>query len=74
MADICSQNKQVKVITPAMKEGSGLATFAETHPDQFIDVGIAEEHAVTYAAGLAKGDIIPVLSIYSTFLHRVAEI
>jgi 1-deoxy-D-xylulose-5-phosphate synthase len=61
---------EMAVITPAMKEGSGLNAFADTFPNRFFDVGIAEEHAVTFAAGLAKGGIKPVLAIYSTFLQR----
>ena len=58
------------VITPAMKEGSGLNAFATQFPDRFFDVGIAEEHAVTFAAGLARSGVRPVLAIYSTFLQR----
>ena len=53
-----------------MREGSGLVEFEKQFPDRYYDVGIAEEHAVTFAAGLAKGGVIPVLAIYSTFLQR----
>ncbi len=63
-------DSRVAVITPAMKEGSGLNAFADRFPDRFFDVGIAEEHAVTFAAGLARVGIKPILSIYSTFLQR----
>jgi 1-deoxy-D-xylulose-5-phosphate synthase len=57
-------------ITPAMREGSGLARFAEEFPDRYFDVGIAEQHAVTFAGGLACEGMKPVLAIYSTFLQR----
>jgi 1-deoxy-D-xylulose-5-phosphate synthase len=57
-------------ITPAMREGSGLVSFARRFPDRFFDVGIAEQHAVTFAAGLACEGMRPVLAIYSTFLQR----
>jgi len=60
-------------ITPAMKEGSGLAGFAETYPERFHDVAIAEQHAVTFAAGLAAGGAKPVVAIYSTFLQRAYD-
>lgn len=61
------------VITPAMKEGSGLAGFAEAYPQRFHDVAIAEQHAVTLAAGLAVGGAKPVVAIYSTFLQRAYD-
>jgi 1-deoxy-D-xylulose-5-phosphate synthase len=57
-------------ITPAMREGSGLLRFSECYPDRYYDVGIAEQHAVTFAAGLACEGMRPVLAIYSTFLQR----
>ncbi|MBQ8979218.1 MAG: 1-deoxy-D-xylulose-5-phosphate synthase [Oscillospiraceae bacterium] len=57
-------------ITAAMKYGTGLNTFAADHPDRFYDVGIAEQHAVTFAAGLAAGGMIPVFAVYSSFLQR----
>ncbi|MBT3346991.1 MAG: 1-deoxy-D-xylulose-5-phosphate synthase [Thiotrichales bacterium] len=57
-------------ITPAMKDGSGMVKFADKFPDNFIDVGIAEQHAVTLAAGLATERLRPVVAIYSTFLQR----
>src|SRR6266704_1328190 len=57
-------------ITPARREGSGLVRFAQEFPDRYFDVGIAEQHAVTFAAGLACEGLKPVLAIYSTFLQR----
>ena len=57
-------------ITPAMREGSGLLRFSERYPQRYYDVGIAEQHAVTFAAGLACEGLRPVLAIYSTFLQR----
>jgi 1-deoxy-D-xylulose-5-phosphate synthase len=70
MIKIAEKNPNVVVITPAMKSGSGLDAYAERFPEQFFDVGIAEEHAVTFAAGLARAGIMPVVAIYSTFLQR----
>ena len=60
-------------ITAAMAPGTGLSEFAESHPKQFFDVGIAEQHAVCFAAGLAAGGIRPVCAIYSTFLQRAYD-
>jgi len=60
-------------ITPAMSEGSGMNDFAETNPDKFYDVAIAEQHSMTFAAGLAKEGKKPVLAIYSTFLQRAYD-
>lgn len=70
MIALATQESRLVVITPAMKEGSGLVEYAQQFPDRFFDVGIAEEHAVTFAAGLARVGVKPVLSIYSTFLQR----
>lgn len=73
---ICKKAKEdqkIIAITPAMKEGSGLAAFAEQFPERFYDVGIAEQHAVTFAAGLALGDMKPIVAIYSTFLQRAYD-
>jgi 1-deoxy-D-xylulose-5-phosphate synthase len=64
---------RVIAITPAMKEGSGLVEFAQRHPERFFDVGIAEQHAVTFAAGLASQGMRPVVAIYSTFLQRAYD-
>lgn len=70
---ICSlavQDKRVCAITAAMQMGTGLTNFAKQFPDRFFDTGIAEEHAVTFAGGLAAGGMLPVCAIYSTFLQR----
>jgi len=64
------QNNKICAITAAMSEGTGLKDFALKFSDRFFDVGIAEEHAVTFAAGLAGGGMQPVLAVYSTFLQR----
>ncbi len=67
---IARENPKVTAITAAMPQGTGLCEFAKCFPDRFFDVGIAEQHAVTFAAGLAKGGLIPVFAVYSTFLQR----
>ncbi|ULQ46682.1 1-deoxy-D-xylulose-5-phosphate synthase [Flagellatimonas centrodinii] len=70
LCDQASRDPQVVAITPAMREGSGLVQFAERFPDRYFDVGIAEQHAVTLAAGFACEGLKPVCAIYSTFLQR----
>src|SRR3981081_902603 len=60
-------------ITPAMREGSGLVRFSQEFPDRYFDVGIAEQHAVTFAAGLACEGMEPVVAIYSPFLQRAYD-
>ena len=67
------ENSNFIAITPAMREGSGLVEFEENYPDRFFDVGIAEQHSVTLAAGLAVGGIKPIVAIYSTFLQRAYD-
>ena len=67
------RNDRVCAITAAMPDGVGLKRFMHLYPDRFFDVGIAEEHAVTYAAGLAAGGMIPVVAIYSSFLQRAYD-
>ncbi len=67
---LAKKREDLVVITPAMAGGSGLTNYAETFPDRFFDVGIAEEHAVTFCAGLVRAGIKPILAIYSTFLQR----
>src|SRR5439155_10358650 len=57
-------------VTPAMREGSGMVRYSELYPERYFDVGIAEQHAVTFAAGIACEGMRPVLAIYSTFLQR----
>ena len=71
--DIAKQNDAVVGITAAMADGTGLAGFARMFPDRFFDVGIAEEHALTFAAGLAAGGLKPVVAVYSSFLQRAFD-
>jgi 1-deoxy-D-xylulose-5-phosphate synthase len=70
MIELVNSRRDAFVITPAMREGSGLVEFSKTHPDRYLDVGIAEEVAVTTAAGMALRGMKPVIAIYSTFLQR----
>ena len=67
---LTKDNKKINVITPAMASGSKLLKYKELYPDNFIDVGIAEEHALLFANGMALNNIVPFVSIYSTFLQR----
>ncbi len=67
------RNKKVCAVTAAMPEGTGLSRFAKEFPDRFFDVGIAEEHAVTFAAGMALGGMLPVVCVYSSFLQRAVD-
>ena len=73
ITDLGKSNKQIVAITAAMPEGTGLKSFSETFPKRFFDVGIAEEHAVTFAAGLAAGGMLPVVAMYSSFLQRAFD-
>jgi 1-deoxy-D-xylulose-5-phosphate synthase len=73
LVKLAEQNSDVVAITAAMKEGTGLSKFAEQYPERFFDVGIAEPHAVTFAAGLATRGVRPVVCIYSTFLQRALD-
>jgi 1-deoxy-D-xylulose-5-phosphate synthase len=73
LCDIAAQDERVVGITPAMCEGSGLTEFAERFPGRYFDVGIAEQHALTFAAGLACDGYKPVVAIYSTFLQRAYD-
>jgi 1-deoxy-D-xylulose-5-phosphate synthase len=70
LCDMASADDKLIGITPAMREGSGMVAFEQQFPDRYYDVGIAEQHAVTFAAGLACEGLKPVLAIYSTFLQR----
>ncbi len=70
---LASENDKVSAITAAMALGTGLKEFSEKYSDRFYDVGIAEEHAVTFASGLAKGGMVPVVALYSTFLQRAYD-
>src|SRR5690554_646260 len=70
---LAKQDERVVAITASMREGTGLGDFARLYPERFFDVGIAEQHAVTMAAGLARGGKRPVVAIYSTFLQRAYD-
>jgi 1-deoxy-D-xylulose-5-phosphate synthase len=73
LCDMAACDDRIVAITPAMREGSGLVEFARRHPHRFFDVGIAEQHAITFAAGLACEGRKPVVAIYSTFLQRAYD-
>jgi 1-deoxy-D-xylulose-5-phosphate synthase len=73
LCDMAKQDKRLIGITPAMREGSGLVRFEQEHPDRYFDVGIAEQHSVTFAAGMACDGMKPVVAIYSTFLQRAYD-
>ena len=73
LCDVAKKDKRLIAVTPAMGEGSGMNEFAEKFPDRFFDVAIAEQHAVTFAAGIACGGQKPVIAIYSTFLQRAYD-
>ncbi len=73
LCDLAEQDESVVGITPAMGEGSGMREFAERFPERFHDVAIAEQHAVTFAAGMACENVKPVVAIYSTFLQRAYD-
>jgi 1-deoxy-D-xylulose-5-phosphate synthase len=73
LCDMAAQDKRLVGITPAMREGSGMVEFHRRFPDRYYDVGIAEQHAVTFAAGLACEGLKPVVAIYSTFLQRAYD-
>ncbi|MBL1415678.1 MAG: 1-deoxy-D-xylulose-5-phosphate synthase [Moritella sp.] len=70
LCDVAATDKKLAAVTPAMGAGSGMIKFSETYPKQYFDVAIAEQHCVTFAAGLAIGGHKPVVAIYSTFLQR----
>jgi 1-deoxy-D-xylulose-5-phosphate synthase len=73
LCDMAAHDKRLVGITPAMREGSGMVRFEEQFPDRYFDVGIAEQHSVTFAAGLATEGLKPVVAIYSTFLQRAYD-
>ena len=73
MLELGEQNEKIVGITAAMPTGTGLTEFAQKYPERFFDVGIAEEHAVTFAAGMAAGGYHPVVAVYSTFLQRAYD-
>lgn len=73
LCDMASVDKRLVGITPAMREGSGMVRFNQEYPDRYFDVGIAEQHSVTFAGGLATEGMKPVVAIYSTFLQRAYD-
>jgi len=73
LCDMAALDSRLIAITPAMREGSGLVRFSQEYPDRYFDVGIAEQHALTFAAGLACEGLKPVVAIYSTFLQRAYD-
>ncbi|MDH5229671.1 MAG: 1-deoxy-D-xylulose-5-phosphate synthase [Gammaproteobacteria bacterium] len=73
LCDMAAQDSRLQAITPAMREGSGMVRFSQDFSERYHDVGIAEQHAVTFAAGLACEGIKPVVAIYSTFLQRAYD-
>ncbi len=70
LCDLAAEDERLMAITPAMCEGSGMVAFSKRYPERYFDVGIAEQHALTFAAGLACEGMKPVVAIYSTFLQR----
>lgn len=70
LVELAKEDKKIVAITAAMPEGTGLESFAQIYPDRFFNVGMAEQHAVTFGGGLSRGGLIPVIAIYSTFLQR----
>ncbi|MHC9539664.1 MAG: 1-deoxy-D-xylulose-5-phosphate synthase [Vulcanimicrobiota bacterium] len=73
LTEMARQDKRIVAVTAAMRDGTGLSRFAREFPDRFFDVGIAEQHAVTFSAALACGGMRPVVAIYSTFLQRAFD-
>ena len=73
LAEIAKKNERIIAITASMKDGTGLTEFAKNFPDRFFDIGIAEQHAVGLAAGMAKEGMIPVVPIYSSFYQRAYD-
>lgn len=73
LCKMASKNEKIVAITAAMKDGTGLSKFGDLYPDRLFDVGIAEQHALTFAAGLAKDGMIPFVSIYSSFYQRAYD-
>ena len=73
LVQLATENDKIVAITAAMKDGTGLTEFASKFPDRFFDVGIAEQHALTFAAGIAKEGMIPIVPIYSSFYQRAYD-
>lgn len=70
LCEVAGKDRRICAITAAMSMGTGLETFRKNYPNRFFDVGIAEEHAVTFSSGLARGGMIPIFAVYSSFLQR----
>lgn len=73
LVKLAEKNKNIVAVTASMKDGTGLTEFAKTYPERFFDVGIAEQHALTFAAGLAKAGMVPFVPIYSSFYQRAYD-
>lgn len=73
LCNLAKEDKRICAVTAAMPSGTGLDEFAKLYPEKFFDVGIAEQHAVTFASGLAKNGLLPVFAVYSTFLQRAYD-
>ena len=73
LVELAKQNEKIVAITASMKDGTGLTTFAKEFPDRFFDIGIAEQHALGLAAGMAKAGMIPIVPIYSSFYQRAYD-
>jgi 1-deoxy-D-xylulose-5-phosphate synthase len=73
LCNAAAKDKRICTVTAAMKLGTGLDSFSKKFPERFFDVGIAEEHAVTFASGLARDGMLPVFAVYSTFLQRAYD-
>ncbi len=73
LCSLAENDKRICAVTAAMSSGTGLEEFSKKYKDRFFDVGIAEEHAVTFSGGLAAGNVIPVFAVYSTFLQRAYD-
>lgn len=73
LCDMAAEDPKLMAVTPAMREGSGMVAFSQQYPEQYFDVAIAEQHAVTFGAGLAKEGLNAVVAIYSTFLQRAYD-
>ena len=73
LTEMANYNENIVAITAAMPTGTGLNFYEKVHPNRYFDVGIAEQHAVTFAAGLAKSGMKPYFAVYSTFLQRAYD-
>lgn len=71
MCDFAAKDARICCVTAAMAAGTGLTCFASEYPQRFFDVGIAEQHAVTFSGGLARGGMVPIFAVYSTFYNAL---